>query len=184
MGTLFSGRRARTSLASGRRARARRGVLVAVTAPLLVALPACTASGPDLESVPADATVGAAPVAPPTPLETYADGRDASVAPDEGRPADPDLVVSYVDWNGADRAVDAGGYLSTVASGGRCTLRLVQGDRELTGEGEAFPDATTTSCGALRVDVPAGLEGTWQGVMEYDSASVRAVSEPFSVTVR
>jgi len=184
MVTLFSGRRARTRLASGRRALARRGLLVAVTVPLLVGLPACSGSDPDLESVPADATVGAAPVAPPTPMETYADGGDASPAPDEDASTGPDLVVSYVDWNGTDRSVDAGGYLSAVASDGRCTLRLVQGDRELTGEGEAFPDATTTSCGALRVDVPAGLEGTWQGVMEYDSESVSAVSEPFSVTVR
>jgi hypothetical protein len=172
------------TLFPGRRALARRGLLLAVTVPLLAGLPACSGSDPDLESVPADATVGAAPVAPPTPIETYADGRDTSPAPDEDGPAGPDLVVSYVEWNSADRSVDAGGYLSTVASDGRCTLRLVQGDRELTGDGEAFPDATTTSCGALRVDVPAGLEGTWQGVVEYDSESVSAVSEPFSVTVR
>jgi hypothetical protein len=184
MGTLFSGRRARTPLASGRRARARRGLLVAVTAPLLVGLPACTASGPDLESVPADATVGAAPVAPPTPIETYADGRESAPASEEARSPDPEVVVTFVEWDAGDRSVDVGGYLSTIASDGRCTLRLLQGDRELVGEAEALPDATTTSCGAVRVDVPAGLAGAWQGVLEYDSAAVRAASEPFPVDLR
>lgn len=184
MVTLFSCRRARMRPASGRRALARRGLLLAVTVPLLAGLPACSGSDPDMETVPADATVGAAPVAPPTPIETYADGRDASPAGEDERSADPEVVVTFVDWDADDRSVDAGGYVSTIASDGRCTLRLVQGDRELTGEGEAVPDATTTSCGSLLVDVPAGLEGTWQGVVEYESESVSAVSEPFSVDLR
>jgi hypothetical protein len=183
MVSLFPCRRGRTYFASGGWTRARRGLLLA-TAPVLLGLPACSAPDvePDLESVPADATVGAPPVAPPTPIETYADGRDASPAPDD-QPAGHEVIVTYAEWNAGERSVDVGGYLSVIASDGRCTLRIVHGGRELAGDSEAWPDASTTSCGTVRVVVPAGLSGTWEGTLEFTSGSVHAASEPFTVTV-
>jgi hypothetical protein len=182
MVTLRSGFRDRTLLASARSGPARRAVAALL---LVLVVAACSAPDTELESVPAGVTTGAAPTAPPTPLETYADGGDQPSAPseDDGQ-SGAELVVTHSEWSASDRVVDAGGYVSTIESDGRCTLRLTQGDRELTGEGDAYPDASTTACGSVRVAVPAGLAGTWEGVLEYESPSTRAASEPFTVTVR
>ena len=163
-----------------------RPVVAACCLPLAAFLGACSSDSGD------DAAADAA-------VATYADGSaeqaDASSgsdAPGEGgataaeeeRPLPGAVVVTYWHWNGAGGVIEAAGFVDAwVEDGGTCVLTLTRGGTVLSGEGSALSDANTTSCGTLRVPVPAGDGGDWEAVLAYESPAGRSSSEPFTVTV-
>jgi hypothetical protein len=145
-----------------------------------------------VQSAPAGAETGAPYNGPAAPLSTYAaDGAPeespATSAPEDAAPgrSDAEVVVTYWNWNAADRVLDVSGYVSgVVQADGRCTVTLTRGSTVLSEESEAYPDSSTTACAAVQVAIPAGGQGDWEAVLEYESSSVGAASAPFTVTVR
>jgi hypothetical protein len=170
----------------------RRRLASPVAGLLLVGLLAGCTTGSSTEAAaittPAGVTTGAAPVAPPSDIPTWANGDDTSTGVSEdagGAAADPEVVVSYHEWNSGDSVVEVGGYLNgVIESGGRCSVTLTRAGSTLTGSSVASEDATTTACAVVVVDVPVGSAGEWTGVLRYESDQVETSSAPFTVTVR
>jgi hypothetical protein len=129
------------------------------------------------------APASAAATTSPSAVGTVPD-RDGAVATDAARPTATDVVLSYLVWDGAAGAVLAGGYVSPVVEdGGTCTLELSRDGESVSASSTALPDASTTSCGELRV--PGGeLEpGEWSAVLTYESDTASGTSEPLDVQV-
>jgi hypothetical protein len=146
--------------------------------------PAASASaGPgtaaDTAAETAPAVVTENPTTAPTPLPV---GRP--VATDTPAPRTTDVVLSFVGFDKATAAVEAGGYLSPVVeSGGTCTLSLTQGSRTVTAVSPAQADASTTSCGNLSVPRAHLAPGTWTAVLHYSSRTTTGKSAPMPVAV-
>ena len=93
-------------------------------------------------------------------------------------------MLSFVGWDPATAAVQAGGYLSPlVESGGTCTLELTKGARTVTAIAPAQADASTTSCGDLAVPRAKLTAGTWTAVLRYASKTTTGSSDPTPVAV-
>jgi hypothetical protein len=170
----------------------RRGLLLLSSAALL-GLAACT-SGPvgtadeaaagtaaGASSGTAAGTAGAAS-APPAVGTVTDDG--APVTTDGPRPDATDVVLSYVVWDEAAGAVVAGGYVSPVVEdGGTCTLALTRDGESASATADAAADASTTSCGELRVADDELEPGEWSAVLSYESDTASGTSEPLDVQV-
>jgi hypothetical protein len=111
--------------------------------------------------------------------------RDPGVAAtDPPRPTDTDVVLSTASWDAGTATVQIGGYVSPlVEDGGTCTAELKRGDRTMTVEGPATPDASTTVCGGLEIAGAQLQPGSWQVVLSYASAQRSGSSAPMTVEV-
>jgi hypothetical protein len=109
---------------------------------------------------------------------------DGAVATDAARPTTTDVVLSYLVWDGAAGAVLAGGYVSPVVEdGGTCTLELSRDGESASASSAALPDASTTSCGELRIPGAELEPGEWSAVLTYESDTTSGTSEPLDVQV-
>ena len=151
----------------------RTGTLLVVAAGLGL-LGGCTSSSETDAAAPAtsDAAPSSGYVEPVEPTAT-----------DAPRPAAIDVVLTTVAWDAVD-GVTAGGYVSPVLEQhGTCTLRLQQGHREVRAVSTGVADATTTVCGALRIEADAVTAGRWTAVLDYRSAATSGSSAPLVVEV-
>lgn len=132
----------------------------------------------------AGASAGAVGEAPATPPVGTVTDDDDPVATDGPRPDDTDVVLSYVVWDEAAGAVVAGGYVSPVVEdGGTCTLELTRDGESASATADAAADASTTSCGELRVTGDELEPGEWSAVLGYESDTASGTSEPLDVQV-
>jgi hypothetical protein len=166
-----------------------RPVLAACGLALVASLAGCSSDATDEASAEGSAAVPTyaadQPESAAPPAATGGDQQSGESTAPPPRPAPGDVVVTYWAFDGATGAVEAGGYVDGITEdGGTCTLTLTRGDTVLTGDGPALSDANTTSCGTVRVTVPAGATDDWQAVLGYRSSSGRSSSEPFTVTPR
>ncbi|NMM17462.1 MAG: hypothetical protein HHJ14_10105 [Cellulomonas sp.] len=120
-----------------------------------------------------------APSPPPTPTVTAA----APAPPAKTEKRKVDVVVTYADWSAADSVVEAGAYATVVEEPGSCTLKLTSGGRSVTASITALTDASTMSCGGLRVPRDKLSSGTWTAVVIYESATSVGMSAPVEVVV-
>lgn len=94
------------------------------------------------------------------------------------------VVLTYLDWAPGRPGVEAGGLVSgVVEGGGTCTLVLTDGADTVTTSSPGLADAASTVCGGLTVDGGDLVPGTWQGSLEYSSASSSGVSVAVEVEV-
>jgi hypothetical protein len=111
------------------------------------------------------------------------------VATDKPRPtpekdAPRTVVVVYSGWDDASSAIEVDGYVAEVVeAGGTCTLTLTRGGASAQVSAPAEPDASTTSCGALRVPADQLSAGTWKAVLAYESATSSGTADAVEVTV-
>lgn len=94
------------------------------------------------------------------------------------------VVLTLAHWDPAKHEVQAAGFAPVVEQGGTCTLRLTGQSGEIVeARVSALPDATTTSCAALRLPATSLTPGTWQAVLGYESATVIGASQPMDVVI-
>jgi hypothetical protein len=94
------------------------------------------------------------------------------------------VATTYFGFDASSGGVLAGGFVDgVIESGGTCTLTLSRNGAVATGTSQAEPDATTTSCGEVRVDRGSLSSGDWTGVLSYSSRGAAGASQPFSVKV-
>lgn len=92
--------------------------------------------------------------------------------------------MSIASWNTSTKDVEFSAYAAgIVESGGTCVVEMVKGNLRATGRTAAVPDATTTSCGDLRVPGAAVSSGTWSATITYTSPSASGISAPSDVMV-
>ena len=99
---------------------------------------------------------------------------------------DAPVNVTFYGWDPTHQVVQVGGYVTgVIESGGTCTLTLTKDGRSVTGNSQARPDATTTSCGAITVPGAQLSGGSWQAVLSYRSAdhAGAAAAVPIQVTL-
>lgn len=140
-------------------------------------------------AVPVTETTAASTAAPSTAAPSTAGSvtdDPVDVATDAPRSSSPqhEVTVSYAEWDTAASAVVVGAYLDdAVEDGGRCTLTLTRNGTKVTVHAEGAADASSTDCLGLQVAGSKLSSGAWQGVVRYESASLTAVSDSFSVDV-
>ncbi|MGY1783140.1 hypothetical protein [Geodermatophilus sp. SYSU D01036] len=157
----------------------------ATSVPSITAAPAGRATATASPSVPSSppppgggAGSPVAVVTPPAPEEVATD------APPTSGDTALQAVLTAVSWDAGRAAVRAAGYVSgAVEDGGTCTLTLTSGATVLTATSEGLADASTTSCGQIRVTDPRLTAGTWQAVLGYASGAGRATSDATAVVV-
>ncbi|MGY1813429.1 hypothetical protein [Blastococcus sp. SYSU D00820] len=145
----------------------------------------------------AQPTGGASTTAPATAGEPEASGGAAAptdeplpptavptTAPLPASPAPVSVLMSYSGWDAPASAVVAGGFVpDLLESDGTCTLTLTRDGVVLSGGSEATPDASTTSCGEVRVSGAELTSGPWQATLSYASPRSAGESQPFTVVV-
>jgi hypothetical protein len=153
-----------------------------------------TGAGPSASSTPAASTsAGAAPTeatgtasSPDAPTDE-ADPTDVATDPpvDVAPGDDLDVVVSFAAFQPGSGAVEASGSVpGLVEDGGRCVLVLSRAGRaDVSVEGEAFPDAQSTSCDLLSVPVDRLSPGTWTARLDYRSDTSSGSSADVEVVV-
>jgi hypothetical protein len=110
----------------------------------------------------------------------------ASARPSSTAAALRSVVVNhtYSGWDPGAASVVAGGFIADVVeNGGTCTLTLTRDGVVVSGTAEATADASTTSCGEVRVGDPDLDSGAWDAVLSYSSARSTGESDVFTVVV-
>jgi hypothetical protein len=129
----------------------------------------------------ASSVAAAATSSPPEGAET---DPDAPVATDPPRPASTDVAISYLYWDPAAGAVLGSGYVSPVIEdGGTCTLVLSRSGASVQATSTGVADASTSSCGELRLPGSRLRSGEWTAVLRYSSDTAEGESEPMTVAV-
>jgi hypothetical protein len=94
-----------------------------------------------------------------------------------------EVVVPIASWNPSSTAMEVSAYVSVVEQGGTCGLTATKGSLRATAQTSALPDASTTSCGDLRIPGSDLSAGTWSVVVTYRSAASSGSSAPIAVDV-
>jgi hypothetical protein len=127
--------------------------------------------------VPTEPPAEVATDAPPTPVVPVED----SAAPS---PESVDVFLTFAGWEGSISAVEAGGYVAgPLGDGGTCTLTLTGAGSARSASGAGISDATTVSCGTLRIAGDQLSAGTWEAVLSYESGDTGGRSAPIEVQV-
>lgn len=143
-----------------------------------------TAGSPYVSTPPDDPTL-VTPSSPALPSSTPEPQPTATTPPEPpASGGDPvEVSLSYAGWVPASGAVEAGGFAATLEGTGTCTLSLVRGDRTVTAQIEALPDASTMNCGGLSVPGGSLSPGTWTARLGYASATRSGTSTTLEVQV-
>lgn len=150
---------------------------------------------PSSTSQPSDGTT--APTAEPSPPASTTPARpaasttevppEADVATDERVAITGEAVaVTLTDWgwSAAESSLRAAGFVEGVVQAhGTCTLTATRGGVTVTAQQPALPDASTTSCGELRIPGDELTGGIWRVVLSYESPSSAGASAPVDVEV-
>ena len=149
------------------------------------ATPSVVPSGrPTSTASAAPSTAHSAPASPAVSVSPSATATALASAPSAtANRRNVDVVITYVDWSGADGVVEAGAYATVVEDPGTCTLKLTSGGHSATGSIAALTDASTMSCGGLTVPRDRLSSGTWTAVVTYESAASVGASAPVEVVV-
>lgn len=138
--------------------------------------PTVTASAPPVDAV------------TPTPSPTVTE----PAVPDAPPPAEPapvepgpglEVVLTSAGWSESTRTVQLVGYVQVVEPGGTCTARLTRGSEVVEVAQEAWPDATTTSCGTVDVPRERLTNGRWDAELSYDSPTSSGTSKQVEIDV-
>lgn len=145
-----------------------------------------TATAPPRFSTPTPSAPAALPVepGPNQPVATDPTPSTVPTAGSSGGTARVQVVITYADANPDGGGIEVDGFVpGVVESNGRCTLRLTNGQRSAEVSGDAQPNASTTSCGALVVPADQVSAGTWGAVLSYASATSAGSSSLVDVVV-
>jgi hypothetical protein len=124
--------------------------------------PEPTASAPADESTPVPTSGGSSP-----------DGREFVVP-----------LVTYSGFDSENGVIEITAFVPDVAElDGECSVTLVHGSEEVTVSQPSRPDATSTQCGSLFAQLPAGAEGEWRAIVTYSSSHRVGDSSPVSIEV-
>ncbi|MGY1672944.1 hypothetical protein [Geodermatophilus sp. SYSU D00710] len=146
--------------------------------------PAGTPSTPVTGDAAGSAAATSAPVASGAGTHSSGDALPDTDLPDTGQPATVAVTTTYSGWDPSASAVVTGGFVGDlIEEGGTCSLVLSRDGVVLTGESTATPDASSTSCGEVRVTGAQLTPGPWEGVLRYSSPDTAGESAPFSVVV-
>lgn len=139
-----------------------------------------TGTAPSPSVSPSSSPLGDEPTDSPGPADV---ANDAPVEDEPG--SDVDVVVSYAGVEPGGTAVEVAGFVTgLVEAGGRCSLVLNRsGHDERHVDGEAVPDAQSTSCALLSVPVDRLAPGTWTARLEYRSGTSSGSSDEVPVVI-
>jgi hypothetical protein len=153
------------------------------TPPIAVAAPSAssTLSGPPAPVTRPPKPVGVRPTSTPAPAPAPPTTKPAP-PPVDGR-ASAQVTTTFAAWNDQTRAVEAGGYVSTVENPGECTLKVSQGSTVRTVSRTGTADASTVSCGGLAIPGSDLSAGAWQATLTYSSAARFGAATPVTVQV-
>jgi hypothetical protein len=94
------------------------------------------------------------------------------------------VSVTFYGWNAVAGEAQVGGYVAgVVEDGGTCTLTLTKAGVKATAVKSAAADATTTTCGRLRIPGTQLSAGTWQAVLSYRSSGHTGSSDAVAIQV-
>jgi hypothetical protein len=162
---------------------------VVLTAAVVLAALWVAARGPAKDpAAQGDGAAAGSPVGMPDPavqepVEPPAD-EVAADPPVETTGGSVDVVVTFAGWEESTDAVEVSGFVpGVVEAGGTCRLTLTRGQQAAVAETPAEPDASTTVCGTVSVPAAELSEGTWKGVLSYESVTSTGASVPADVEV-
>lgn len=143
---------------------------------------ATPSSSPPTSASPSPTPTGTGSAPSPVPQPS---GSAPAPGGDGGAPPAPvDVVVTFAGWNATSGDVEVGGYANGVVEvDGMCTVRLTSGQTVVEATSAAFPDAASTSCGAVAVPGSQVTSGTWVALLSYASSTSAGTSVANEVTI-
>ncbi|OJV82130.1 MAG: hypothetical protein BGO37_03785 [Cellulomonas sp. 73-92] len=135
--------------------------------------------------MPTQSVVAASPV--PSPVVTPSVAPRPTVEAPTATPGDTRtqvaVTVTSAQWNSVTRAIEVSSFVPVVEDGGTCTLTVTLGSATVKVDGQAYADASSTSCGLLTVPAKDLSKGTWHADVSYGSPHTRGSSAPQPVEV-
>ena len=122
----------------------------------------------------------------PTESDT-AESQDAkkNLIEQEKKPASAEVQVGIANYFVSDSSVEIRAFTpSVVEGGGSCTATFTQADKKVTGESEAFVDASTSQCRPIIIPLSKfPTKGTWRLTVTYKSDKYTGASPVMEISL-